>query len=291
MIKQILPILISVVLFSCTSENTEQQVVDVKSLHGTWELVQYIDHANGGTEWTSYSDDYIYQKHITPGHFTWMKYKKSADDMEGMGGGTYTYANNTYTEDISFFLPAGSSELGQAIPFDVTIDEEGQWLHDGYAKRFEFDVDTGEMALIDSVQIEEIWRKVSPESGNPTISGAWSLESYKSMESDSLRSEYPPFVGYMKLVTPSHFVWIRYNNEGDEVMGAASGTYTYQSDVYTENIETGYPTASGLIGTGPEFDAKFENNTWHHLGQIYLLDSAGAEPRTSLIDEVWSKLD
>ncbi len=278
-------------LMSCTPEKKVEEPIDGKVLQGTWQLVKYIDHENGGTEWTSYTDDFVYQKHITPTHFTWLKYKKSEDDLEGIGGGTYTYENNIYTEDIAFFLPAGSSELGQAIPFDVKIGEDGLWMHNGFAKRFEFDVDTGEMALVDSVQIEEIWEKVSPESGNPTIMGAWSLESYKTLESDSLRSEYPPFVEYIKLLTPSHFVWIKYNGEGDEVMAAASGTYSYQSDVYTENIETGYPKGSGLIGTGPEFDAEFENETWHHLGQIYKLDSLNDEPKTSLIDEIWKKME
>ncbi|MEM6522794.1 MAG: hypothetical protein AAF693_03335 [Bacteroidota bacterium] len=281
-------ILLSACLFSCTSEKESQPLSD-EALLGSWKLVKYIDHENGGTEWVTYSDDYVYQKHLTPTHFTWMKYKKSTDELEGIGGGRYTFENSTYTEDINFFLPAGSSELGQAIPFDVKIDENGLWHHDGYAKQFEFDVDAGEMAVVDSVRIEEIWEKVSPGANESPLMGTWNLESYRAQETDSLRSEYPSFVGYMKLVTSSHFVWIKYNTEGDEVMAAASGTYSYKSDMYVENIETCYPKGEGIVGTSPEFDAELDPNSWKHTGQVYQLDSAGAEPSTLLIDELWSK--
>lgn len=291
MLSKIKSLLIAfIVLFGCSSEKEDKQV-STDDLLGSWKLIKYVDHANGATGWTSYSNDYIYQKHITPTHFTWLKYAKSTDELEGIGGGTYSYSDNTYTEDIAFFLPAGSSELGQAIPFDVEIDPKGFWHHNGYAKRFEFDVDNGEMVVVDSVQIEEIWEKVSPEGGNNNIMGTWNLEAYRSMKSDSLMSEYPPFVEYMKLITPSHFVWVKYNGEGDEVMAAASGTYEYKSGVYTENIETSYPEGTGIVGTGPEFDADVKGNIWHHLGQIYRLDSAGGEPTTSLIDEIWMKVE
>ena len=60
---------------SCTPEKKVEEPIDGKVLQGTWQLVKYIDHENGGTEWTSYTDDFVYQKHITPTHFTWLKYK------------------------------------------------------------------------------------------------------------------------------------------------------------------------------------------------------------------------
>ena len=120
--------------------------------------------------------------------------------------------------------------------------------------------------------------------------GTWNLESYRPTESDSLRSEYPSFVEYIKLLTPTHFAWIKYNGEGDEVMAAASGTYSYQADVYVENINVSYPKGEGLVGTSPEFDADLEADSWHHLGQVYRLDSAGGEPEASLVDEVWTKV-
>lgn len=281
-------VVLSLLFVGCTAEKEEKPIGE-DALLGTWKLIKYIDHANGGTDWISYSDDFIYQKHITPTHFTWIKYQKSADDLAGIGGGTYTFGNNIYTEDIKFFLPTGSSELGQSIPFTVEIDENGLWHHNGYAKQFELDVDAGEITVVDSVKIEEIWEKVSADDGGNALAGTWNLDSYRPLESDSLRSEYPSFVGYMKLLTPSHFVWVKYNSEGDEVMAAASGTYSYQADVYVENIETSHPKGEGLVGTSPEFDAELEADTWHHTGQIYRLDSTDGEPKASLVDEVWTK--
>ena len=281
-------VVLSVLFVGCTAEK-EEIPVSKDALLGTWRLIKYIDHANGGSEWISYSDDFIYEKHVTPTDFTWIKYQKSEDDLAGIGGGTYSFENNTYTEDIKFFLPTGSSELGQSIPFDVEIDDKGLWHHNGYAKQFEFDIDAGEMAAVDSVKIEEIWEKVSTDVGDNALMGTWNLESYRASETDSLRSEYPAFVGYIKLITPSHFVWVKYNTEGDEVMAAASGTYTNKSGVYVENIQTCYPKGEGIVGTSPEFDAKLEPNNWKHTGQVYQLDSAGSEPNTLLIDEIWAK--
>lgn len=282
-------ILLSACLFGCTGKKEFKPLGD-DALLGSWKLVKYIDHQQGRSEWETYPDDYVYQKHLTPTHFTWVKYKKSSDELEGIGGGTYDFESNTYTEDIKFFLPAGSSELGQTIPFEVQIDEDGLWHHNGYAKQFEFDVDAGEMSVVDSVKIEEVWKKISPDANESALMGTWNLESYRAQEMDSLRSEYPPFVGYMKLITPSHFVWIKYSTEGDEVMAAASGTYSYQSEVYVENIETCYPKGEGIVGTSAEFDAELDPNHWKHTGQVYKLDSTGGEPSTLFIDEVWSKI-
>ncbi len=257
----------STVLLSC-SDQKDSKPIDQSALQGSWKLVKYIDHANGGTDWVSYPDDFIFQKHLSPTHFTWLLYQKSTDQLLGIGGGAYKFSDKKYTEDIQFFFPSGSSELGQSIPFNVKIDKDGYWHHQGYAKQFEFDVDSGQMMVVDSIKIEEIWEKISPEASSNPLMGTWNLDSYRAFESDSLRSEYHSFVGYLKLVTPSHFVWIKYNKEGDEVMAAASGTYSYKSDVYTENIQTCYPRGEGIVGTSPEFDVRLEPDNWKHSGQV-----------------------
>ncbi|MDX1629712.1 MAG: hypothetical protein R3345_13490, partial [Fulvivirga sp.] len=239
--------LMIIFLISCGDQAKEdkQEALAEDALQGTWRLVKFIDHGSGDTTWSTYDDDVLYQKHITPTHFAWLKYERKDDQLSGVGGGAYTFDGETYTEDIKFFLPPGSSELGQSIPFDVSFTEDGGWYHRGYAKDMEFDAESGMMKVMDSTKIEEIWERVSAMDTTNAIMGTWKLLQYRAEKGDSLMSEYPPFVDYMKLITPSHFFWVQYNNEGDQVMGAGSGTYRYNGETYTENIEMSYPHGSG----------------------------------------------
>src|SRR5690606_17279755 len=82
---------------------------NAESVEGSWQLISRIDHAGGDTAWTELPDNIIYQKHITPTHFTWISYNTEEDVMSGAGGGTYTYIGDIYVEDIHFFYPPGSS--------------------------------------------------------------------------------------------------------------------------------------------------------------------------------------
>ena len=284
-------LLVSLVLVGCGREQKEVDTptLEADALQGTWRLVKYIDHEQGGTDWISYSDDIIYEKHITPTHFTWIKYEKSKDNLDGIGGGTYAFDGNTYTEDIQFFLPPGSSELGQAIPFEVKF-EDGKWYHLGYAKVHEFDADLGEMVVTDSMRIEEIWEKVENGAAEKAIMGTWQLKSYRE-EEDSSRSEYPSFVKYMKSITPTHFIWVKYNGEGDEVMAAGSGKYDYSEGSYVEHIEMQYPPGANQVGTSASFAASINNGEWTHIGHVLKTNKENpSEIVDSLfIDEVWNK--
>lgn len=283
-------IVILVVIVGCASEKKEEVTAYAPdALHGTWRLVKYINHQEGQTTWNEYGEDIIYEKHITPTHFTWVKYEKSKDKLSGIGGGTYMFDGQTYTEDIQFFLPTGSSELGQAIPFEVSFEDD-KWYHLGYAKVYEFDAELGEMAVTDSVKIEEIWEKVENENASEDIMGTWQLESYRE-EEDSTRSEYPSFVKYVKSITPTHFIWVKYNGEGDEVMAAGSGKYDYSPSSYTEYIEMMYPSGTNLIGTSAEFTAGINDDLWSHKGYIVAQSTKDSIQvmDSTLIDEIWSK--
>lgn len=284
-------LLISFVMVGCVGEKKEADapIYEVDALEGTWRLVKYINHEEGETEWSEYGEEIIYEKHITPTHFTWVKYDKSKDNLEGIGGGTYAFNGKVYTEDIKFFLPPGSSELGQAIPFEVKF-EEGKWYHLGYAKVYEFDAELGEMVMTDSTRIEEIWEKVENGDQEKAIMGTWQLKSYRE-EQDSTRSEYPSFVRYMKSITPTHFIWVKYNGEGDEVMAAGSGRYKYNNGSYEENIEMIYPPGANQVGTTPFFLAEFNDGDWIHKGYVLKADpdNPSITADSVFIDEVWHK--
>ncbi|MGI9541624.1 MAG: hypothetical protein ACR2MX_00110 [Cyclobacteriaceae bacterium] len=280
--------------FACTpkQEFEEGPKEDVASLEGTWNMISF--RVEGDTTWKEHNSTVINQKHITPTHFVWMHYETDTDSLPGTGGGTYVFdsINNTYTEDIHFFFPPGANELGQAIPFTVEM-KDGKWYHTGYAKVFEFDPDIGEMVIADSNKIEEIWEKVETSSEESNLVGTWELDSYKD-HGDSLRSEYPDFVKYMKLITPTHFLWVHYISEQDQVLAEGGGTYKYDGDTYTETIEFIYPSGSNQIGTVLPFDCKVDENTWYHKGNIKRMEKDPDSGKmitkdSSRIDEVWTK--
>ncbi len=288
--------------FGCNSDKAEKDSATTypETMEGSWRLVSYIDHEHGATDWTSYSDDIIYEKNITPTHFTWIKYEKSKDDMVGTGGGTYVYKDGLYTEDIKFFFPPGSSILGQSIPFDVYI-KEGKLHQTGYAWQTEFDPESGDMKVVDSVKIEEIWEKMPEEEDNTgELIGTWELISYRE-EDDSIRLEPPNFFGYIKHITPTHFNWIFFNKEDDEVFAEGGGKYSLKGDTYTEFIEYRYPRGDreGVVvphvGTVLPFTKKIEDDLWYHTGYVkkVAVDSvsgAATVVDSTKIDEIWRKV-
>lgn len=268
---------------------TTEEVVAMESLEGSWRRVSVKNQQTG--EWISDTENRIYEKYISPTHFCWVNYAIDQDSLLGTGGGTYVYDREsaTYTEDIKFFLPAGSQLLGQSIPFDVRFEDD-KWYHTGFAQVFEFDPETGENVVTDSAKIEEIWELTDALVSQNGLVGTWELESYRG-EGDSIRSDYPEFVSYVKLITPTHFVWVHYLSEQDQVLAEGGGTYVYDGDTYTETLNFVYPSGSGQVGTVLPFKCKLADDSWYHTGYIIIQeqdDSGEMAPSDSvLIDEVW----
>lgn len=262
--------------------NTKQEVQ--ANIQGSWELVSYIDHERNSDKWKSYKNEVIYQKHITNNHFTWFKYNRTTDQLLGMGGGSYSInEKGQYVENIEFFFPPGSSELGQSIPFDVKF-QEGKWYHKGEAKEMAIGQD-GAMVMVGSIKIEEIWSPLIPSADNQKdLIGTWDLEKYRD-ESEEIYMEYPIFTGYMKLLTPSHFVWIKYDREGDQIFAAGAGSYEYDGDSYIEHLQMQHPSNSGILNSSIEFEADINSHKWIHNGRALLSKEEG--PDTLVIDEVW----
>jgi hypothetical protein len=288
--KAIMAITPLFILCNCGAPTeTVEQTAAIESLEGSWRRISVKNQETG--EWTTDPGTRIYEKYISPTHFCWISYETEQDSLLGTGGGTYVYDNqaSTYTEDISFFLPVGSQLLGQTIPFDVSF-EDGKWYHTGFAKAFEFDPETGENVVTDSSKIEEIWELIDNHPSQEGLVGTWQLESYRG-EDDSIRSDYPDFVSYVKLITPTHFVWVHYLNEQDQVLAEGGGTYIYDGNTYTETLKFVYPSGSGQIGTVLPFHCKLEGDTWYHTGHIIIQekdDTGKMTPSDSVkIDEVW----
>jgi hypothetical protein len=260
-------------------------------LEGSWELTNYINHPEGGTEWENYGPEILYQKHITPTHFTWFKYNKETDILEGAGGGTYKFDGLVYTENIHFYHPPGTSLLGQAIPFDVNF-ENGKWYHTGYTKELEFDPEIGELVIVDTTKIEEQWLKIEDESSNIEMGKTWNLKGYKLSPFDSAYAVYPDSVRYIKHLTSTHFTWIKYHNESEEgeVIELGSGRYQSTDTYHKEFIDVLHPSGSNQINTEITFDKTMSNNQWFHLGyvlRVQYLDGVMHVLDSGLVDEIW----
>ncbi len=281
-------LLFAAFLISCNNQNTETASApqEEESVVGTWDLVSFIDPDNSEEGWKQHGPNIIYQKHLTETHFTWVQYDTEAMMLLGMGGGNYDIVDGKYVENIAFFYPPASSELGQTIPFDVEF-KEGKWYHTGFAKNMEIDFKTGEMVPGDSTKIEEIWqRSTAQNSLDQGLFGTWVLKQYRDNQEDSYY-EYPEMTGYIKLITPSHFAWIKYDKDGDQIYGAGAGTYSFNGERYTENIEMMFPKDGGMRGKSIDFSLDLSAYKWQHLGEGLRLTDEG-EPDTFLIDEVWT---
>lgn len=279
---------VALVSICCEQQNLSEK--PEPTLEGSWELVKYIPHQHDETDWLTYGDSIVYQKHLSPDYFTWIKFDAKNNKLLGMGGGSYVLENGKYIENIEFFYPPGSSELGQAIPFDLTL-KNNTWHHLGYAKTMTVNMESGKLEVTDSTKIEELWKKsdLKPNE-NLSLVGAWDLISYR----DSLNgeyTEYPDFVGYMKLLTPTNFVWIYYDKDGDEIYATGSGRYTFDGTNYSETIDMMYPDNFGQLGSTVDFQAKINNNNWKHTGYLPNIsidnDNGNLVYDSSLIDEKW----
>jgi len=279
--------LLLILNLACTSQKAiEEDTPEEISLEGTWRLVKTIEIGHEDITNRKDSKQKMYMKHINKTHWTWAEYDYATDQLLGAGGGTYTLEGNVYTEDIKFYFPPGSNELGQAIPFIIEMTDS-LWRITGFVKMMEFDPETGENIVADSAIIDEYWERVDIEPADDTggkLLGTWNLISYKH-PSDSIWMEYPDFVGYTKLLSPTHWVYIKYSKEGDEVMGIGGGTYSVQEDEYLERIDFLYPRNSNLIGTTSTFKWEIQNgDQWRIVGS-----TNGRNDDIQEFDESWRR--
>ncbi len=73
------------------------------------------------------------------------------------------------------------------------------------------------------------------------------------------------------------------NQDTDSTVMAGGGTYEYDGQTYTENIE--YFTIPSLVGQSIKFDIRLEEGKWYHSGTIP--DDDG----DLKVEEVWERVE
>lgn len=123
-------------------------------------------------------------------------------------------------------------------------------------------------------------RSIADEAAKPSdlqsrLIGTWKLTSAKY---GGEVFEFPAGSTMVKHVTPTHFMWATYGEDG-VVTRAAGGTYTLKESKYEENPEYGVSSDFELIKGKPQsFSCEIDGDKWHHRGGL----SNGLT-----IEEVW----
>ncbi|MEN7551386.1 hypothetical protein AAG747_25950 [Rapidithrix thailandica] len=133
---------------------------------------------------------------------------------------------------------------------------------------------------------------------HPTIDdliGTWELVSFKYGEEQSF-SPRPDFIGYRKLITPTHFVYVSFEEGKEAIDYAGGGTFTLKDGIYTEHIEFYYPGDSKLLGSAMPFQCKIQDKRWHHSGYIiereFDIDKGVYKVvKRQRIEEIWQRVD
>src|SRR5690606_38160854 len=74
-------------------------------------------------------------KILTGTRFQWIAIDPGTKQFMGTGGGTYTFENGKYTENIEFFS-RDDSRVGAELSFDGTV-KAGKWHHSGLSSKGE----------------------------------------------------------------------------------------------------------------------------------------------------------
>lgn len=72
------------------------------------------------------------------------------------------------------------------------------------------------------------------------------------------------------------------NQDTDSTLTAGGGTYEYDGQTYTENIE--YFTVPSLVGQSVKFDITLEEGKWSHTGTLQVDDG------DLKLEEVWERV-
>lgn len=117
------------------------------------------------------------------------------------------------------------------------------------------------------------------DNSNAPLSGAWKISARK-QDGNIVAIHQKGTRKTLKLLTGTRFQWIAIDPGTKEFAGTGGGTYTFENNAYTENIQF-FSRDSSRVGSSLSFKGAIENGQWHHSG----LSSKG-EP----IYEIWEKV-
>lgn len=112
----------------------------------------------------------------------------------------------------------------------------------------------------------------------PAHVGSWKLVSAKS---GGKIIEFPQGTTILKHVTPTHFVWVHYDRNG-QITQAGGGSYVVSGERYDETPEYGLGEGiQPLLGKRQSFTVRIAENRWYQ---------GGKETTGDVIEEIWERM-
>ena len=216
--------------------------VDGQDLEGAWSSSE-----DGITRWLLMVD----------GCFTWTKYSTLDGFFQNTVGGTYQNNTNQILATIEF-NPHDSTEIGQTLKWNYTLEDDRIQIQLGDGAPFEF-------------------TKSEPSESNE-LEGAFLFAGRKRNDEISRRNPDQPRKT-MKILVGDRFQWIAYHTTEKRFMGTGGGNYSSVDGVYTENIEF-FSRNQSRVGASLNFNYEIIDGEWHHTGK-----SSSGNP----LYEIWSK--
>ena len=115
---------------------------------------------------------------------------------------------------------------------------------------------------------------------NKSPIGVWQLTKYNYGNRNELTA-FPKNKKRIKIITTTRFLWAQYNNSEGKMLSYAGGTYTFNEDVYTENIEFADKEMFNFLGKKEKFKINVNNDELYQIGHL----SNGLK-----IEEVWQRI-
>ncbi|MFZ4260868.1 hypothetical protein ACFRAE_02425 [Sphingobacterium sp. HJSM2_6] len=116
--------------FSWKNLNFKKLKAGEQDLDGLWRITGRM---NEGKMSTITRGDRKTIKILVAGYFQWIAINPAEKGFYGTGGGTYTFKDKKYTENIVFFS-RDNSRVGAKLVFDGEI-KDGAWHHSGLSSK------------------------------------------------------------------------------------------------------------------------------------------------------------
>lgn len=113
-----------------SKQEWERMETGSKNLAGVWRITQ---RENEGKMSTMPLQARRTLKIMSDGHFQWIAINIETGEFLGTGGGTYTFTNGKYTENIEFFS-RDNSRVGASLMFDDEL-KGSDWHHKGKSSK------------------------------------------------------------------------------------------------------------------------------------------------------------
>ncbi len=189
---------------------------------------------------------------------------------------TYDVKNKKFIATRGGTYATNGGKLTVTWQYDTEKAANGTSVESWLGQSATFDYTAGNTLTTNLSGSSASWHRIDANEG--PMAGVWYMSGRKQDNEISQRELGDRRT--LKILTGKRFQWVAINIKTGAFSGTGGGTYTFENEKYTENIEF-FSRDNSRVGASLSFDGKIENGHWHHSG----LSSAGAP-----IYEIWSKL-